>query len=135
MSQSGNGQTRREQLPYYQEYVEQILRPRALRLLEEVQGRLPEHAWQDLLVHMAREQGDDQPDPQALAQLRELLETALGLKIEVDVNITIGEGHPKATRKPPAEDRPERHNVEVVDRSFPDNPLARAVGSVRRADR
>lgn len=137
MSQ-GNGQPRMEQLPYYQEYVEQILKPRVLRLMEEVRARLSEHAWQDLLVHMAHDQGDTEPNPESLSRLRAMLESALGLQINVEVNLECAGGASAAQdqrsvkRVQPGE---QRQNVEVVDRSFPDNPLARAVGSMRRVDR
>jgi hypothetical protein len=133
MGQSGNGQSRPEQLPYYQEYVDQILKPRVLRLLEEVRGRLAEHAWQDLLVHMAHEQGDTEPSPDSLAKLRTMLESTLGLTVHVQLGVECHGGAPAeapARRLEPSGES--RHNVEVVDRNFPDNPLARAVGSVRR---
>lgn len=136
MSQAPNGQHRMDQLPYYQEYVEQILKPRVLRLMDDVRGRLTEHAWQDLLVFLAQEQGDSQPDPETLARLRAMLESALGLQIEVQAAVHCAPGAAAAAgsarRVEPGEPR---HNVEVVDRSFPDNPLARAVGSVRRVSR
>jgi hypothetical protein len=133
MSQSGNGQSKPEQLPYYHEYVEQILKPRVLRLLEDVRGRLADHAWQDLLVHMAHEQGDNEPSPDSLARLRVMLESTLGLSVHVQLGVECGGATPTdapARRIDPNAEP--RQNVEVVDRNFPDNPLARAVGSVRR---
>jgi hypothetical protein len=132
---SNNGQSRPEQLPYYQEYVEQILKPRVMRLLEDVRGRLAEHAWQDLLIHMAHDQGDSQPTAESLAKLRTTLETSLVLQVNVQLSVECGASEaeqPSARRVEPTE---ARQNVDVVDRSFPDNPLARAVGSVRRVGR
>lgn len=145
MTQSGNGKPRSEQLPYYQQYVEQILRPRVMQLLDDVRERLAEHAWQDLLIHVAHDQGDQQPDAESLGRLRAMLESSLGLEIKVQVSIECAEpgtggkaagganssGTPVQARRIDGD----RDNVDVVDRSFPDNPLARAVGSMRRVDR
>jgi hypothetical protein len=133
MSQSGNGQPRIEQLPYYQEYLEQILRPRVVRVLDDVRPRLAEYVWQELLARTAHEQGDTQPTPESLDRLRSMLEATLGLQIEAHFNATFSSAPAAAPRT--SENTPQRQNVEVVDRSFPDNPLARAVGSVRRVNR
>lgn len=116
-----------EHLPYYREYVEQILRPRVVRLVDEVRANLANHVWNELLERMAEDQNAGGSMDAALIQkMRILLEQTLGLRIGVQMQAEFGE--PVRAATPIAADR-----VDVVDRNaFPDNPLARAVGGMRR---
>ena len=56
MSQMENGQPRLDQLPYYREYLEQILKPHVLDLVNEVRTGLLDRVWSDLVARMAEEQ-------------------------------------------------------------------------------
>lgn len=123
-------QTPVELLPYYREYLDQILRPRVVRLVEEVRANLATHAWNELLERLAEEQSPGaSTDMATIQKMRTLLENTLGLKLGVHMHAEFADG-PAA--KPAEARRPE---IEVIDRQgggFPDNPLARAVGGVRR---
>src|SRR5262245_39022860 len=44
------------QLPYFREYVEQILRPRVVRAIEDVRVDLPSYVWESVLQRLAAEQ-------------------------------------------------------------------------------
>ncbi len=112
------------QLPYYREYVDQILRPRVGRMVDELRANLTEHVWAALVERLAMDQGKS-PDPQALEKLKAMLTETLGLRLNVQLNAEFA-GAPQA----PAQGGPD-----VVDRVFPNNPLARAVGGVRAAGR
>jgi len=124
-----------EHLPYYREYLDQILRPRVVRLIEEVRANLAAHAWNELLERMAEEQtAGASTDAATIQKMRVLLEQTLGLKVGVHMHAEFSDGpvvRPAAA--PGAEPVRRADQVEVIDRgSFPDNPLARAVGGVRR---
>jgi hypothetical protein len=106
------------QLPYYREYVEQILRPRVAAMVEELRAGLGEQVWGLLLERMARDQRGA-TDAASLEKLRQTLTETLGLKLAVQLAAEFA-GAPAA-------------GPEVVERSFPNNPLARAVTGVRRA--
>lgn len=136
MSQFDNGQPRLDHLPYYREYIEHILKPRVVRLVEQVRANLTEQVWADLLERVAEEQ---QPgagtDPQTIQHLRTLIQDALRLRITAQIHAEF-DGSPVAAEPVGRAAGSEgRDNLTVVDRAFPNNPLARAVGGVRRADR
>jgi hypothetical protein len=143
MVQSGNGQSgggaSLEQLPYYREYVDQILKPRVGKIIEDVKASLTERVWGEVLHRMAREQGTS-ADPAALEQLRVLLEDGLKLRMTAHVVADFA-GGPSASPIPAqvmqaaGASADVRENVEVIEGGFPNNPLARAVGGVRRAQR
>lgn len=127
-----------ELLPYYREYLDQILRPRVVRLIEEVRANLAAHAWNELLERMAEEQNPGaSTDPATIQKMRVLLEQTLGLKVGVHMHAEFSDGPTVRPAAAPAAEpvrRPDQ--VEVVDRgAFPDNPLARAVGGMRRPGR
>jgi hypothetical protein len=124
-------------LPYYREYLEQILKPRVVSVIEEIRAGLTEEVWSHLLTRIAEEQQPGgNPDAAALAQLKSLLEQTLrlrlGVQLSADFDGTPAVAGPAPTVVAPG-GREGRDNVNVVDRSFPNNPLARAVGGVRRA--
>ncbi len=136
---SHNGQAGTGHLPYYREYVDQILKPRVSRIIEEVRVSLAESVWHEVLGRIAREQGGA-TDPQALERLRGLLESELKLRMTTHLVADFdGQGYaPEAA----AADQPDavivgsdRQAVDVIEQAFPANPLARAVGGVRRVNR
>jgi hypothetical protein len=124
-----------ELLPYYREYLDQILRPRVVRLIDEVRAHLAAHAWNELLERMAEEQNPGaSTDPVTIQKMRVLLEQTLGLKVGVNMHAEFSDG-PTVRPATVASVEPVRRadHVDVIDRgTFPDNPLARAVGGVRR---
>lgn len=122
-------QTPLELLPYYREYLDQILRPRVVRLVEEVRANLATHAWNELLERLAEEQSPGaSTDNATIVKMRTLLENTLGLKLGVHMHAEFADS---PVVKPA--DTVRRPDADVVDRqAFPDNPLARAVGGVRR---
>ncbi len=123
-------QTPVELLPYYREYLDQILRPRVVRLVEEVRANLATHAWNELLERLAEEQSPGaSTDIATIQKMRTLLESTLGLKLGVHMHAEFADG-PAA--KPVEPRRPEIEVIERQGAGFPDNPLARAVGGVRR---
>jgi hypothetical protein len=127
-----------EHLPYYREYLDQILRPRVVRLVEEVRAQLAAHAWNELLERMAEDQSAGaSTDPEAINKMRVLLEQTLGLKVSVQMHAEFSDGPTVRPAPAPAGDPVRRaDHVDVIDRgTFPDNPLARAVGGMRRAGR
>ena len=117
-------------LPYYREYVEQILRPRVGRMVDELRANLTEQVWGALLERLAQDQAKGAaPDPQALDKLRAMLTETLGLRLTVQLNAEFAGAAPQSNG-------PQVNNApDVVERTFPNNPLARAVGGVRAAGR
>jgi hypothetical protein len=119
-------------LPYYREYVEQILRPRVGRMVEELRANLTEQVWGALVERLAHDQNKGAaPDPQALDKLKAMLTETLGLRLNVQLNAEFAGAAPQ-TAAPAA---PVNNAPDVVERTFPNNPLARAVGGVRAAGR
>ena len=133
MSQNGMGQGGMGQLPYYREYMEQILKPKVGKIIDEVRGSLVEIVWHEVLQRMAHEQGAP-TDVQALDQLRSLLEQGLRLRMTAHV-VADFEGSGHAQQGTPGMDAEAHANAEVIDQAFPSNPLARAVGGIRRVSR
>lgn len=138
MSQVPAGQTRLDHLPYYREYLEQILKPRVASVVEEIRAGLTDQVWAHLLQRIAEDQNPGAtPDPQTLQQLKAMLESTLRLHLGVQLTADF-DGTPAVPGAAPTPVQPGakgegRDNVNVVDRNFPNNPLARAVGGVRRA--
>ncbi len=126
------------QLPYYREYVEQILRPRVGRMIDELRSQLTEQVWGVLLERMAQDQRPGSPtDAQSIDKLRSLLTETLGLRLNVQLGAEFGTAS-NGTAAPAHNSgagnvNPAANNV--VERTFPNNPLARAVGGVRSAGR
>jgi hypothetical protein len=127
MSQSGPGF---DQIPYYREYLEHILKPRVIRALEEIRQRFSERAWAELVAKMAEEQRPGaSADPEALQKLRGMLEQGLRLQLNAALSASFA-GAPVEGGAPS-----NGAAADVVEQGFPDNPLARAVGGVRRIAR
>lgn len=133
MSAGDSESARLEQLPYYREYVEQILRPRVSRLIDDVRARLTEQVWAEIVERMAEDQKQGGgTDPQAIEKLRTLLSDTLGLKIAVQLDAQFGAA-PAPAQSGTFNANTTANGQDVVDRAFPNNPLARAVGGMRRA--
>ncbi|MFN0133680.1 MAG: hypothetical protein ACKVW3_14275 [Phycisphaerales bacterium] len=141
-------QPTRAQLPYYEEYVEQILRPRVAKLAEEVRSSLAEQVWREIVARLASDQRSGiPPTPESMEQVRHVLAETLGMRIVADLQVSFGGAAPAASHAPAPTPAPATVNTaarhdpaapaqEVVERGgFLDNPLARAVGGVRRMAR
>jgi hypothetical protein len=125
----GPSNPRFHELPYLEEYLAEILRPRAERTLQAVQNALNESVWQHLVRLLAAEQSDATDATPAM--IRELLEERLGLRIEVLLKASFGNkaGHADPDWSPP--------QVVVPAKSATGLPLANAVisGSTREPRR
>jgi hypothetical protein len=145
MSQMDNGQPRLDQLPYYREYLQNVLKPHVLDLVDQIRSGLLERVWAELVERMAEEQRQGAAtDPHTVQQIRTLLQETLRLRLGTQVAADFeGSAAPGAGSPPIPEvitrtaslSAEGRDNVEVVDRGFPNNPLARAVGGIKRAGR
>jgi hypothetical protein len=141
MSQNGNGQAGLEQLPYYREYVDQILKPRVGRIIEDIRSALTDQVWAELLDQMARDQGMP-ADAASVEKMRVLLEQGLKLRLSAHIVADFagengaagGPGQAHVVPAPGAAAQG-RGNADVIDPAFPNNPLARAVGGVRSVSR
>jgi hypothetical protein len=132
MSQTGTGF---DQIPYYREYLDHILKPRVIRALEDIRQRFSERAWAELVAKLAEDQRPGaSADPEALQKLRGMLEQGLRLQLNAALSASFGGGPAESIAGGNGSAHDGRVNAEVVD-GFPDNPLARAVGGVRRLAR
>jgi hypothetical protein len=77
-----------DDLPYFQDYLANVLRPRVERAIEKVNKSLTEAAWKQVIAEVA----SDQPEmtEMAAAMLKPLLEGKLGLKIEATLSSQFG---------------------------------------------
>jgi hypothetical protein len=125
-----------DQLPYIREYVEQILRPRVAKVIEDVRGSLTDAVWSELLTRIAREQGGAY-DVAAMQKLRSLLEEGLKLRLSAHIVASFDGAAPSANGHASDAGRTEdeRENVSVVESGLVNNPLARAMGNIRRPAR
>lgn len=133
-----------EHLPYYREYIEQILRPRVVRLVDDVRANLATHVWNELLKKLAEDQNPGgSMDPALIQKMRSLLEQTLGLRIGVMMDAEFAGGPSANGSQQSSSSGPDvarrddqRASADVVSSgNFPDNPLARAVGGIRRMGR
>jgi hypothetical protein len=136
MSQAGAGF---DQIPYYREYLEHILKPRVMRAIEEVRVRIADRVWSELIAKMAEDQrAGGAADPESQQKIRAMLEQGLRLQLHAAISASFGaapgaENGEAMTGPVPV--AAESRSGDVVERGFPDNPLARAVGGVRRIAR
>jgi hypothetical protein len=130
MSQAGL-----DQIPYYREYLEHILKPRVVRALEDIRARFAERAWDDLLARMADDQRSGASgDPEALQMLRTMLEQGLRLQLTGSISASFGPG--EIGTAPAANGAgAEARAGDALEPGYSDNPLTRAVGGVRRIGR
>jgi hypothetical protein len=134
MSPTEKDAARLDQLPYYREYVEQILRPRVFKLIDEVRSRLTDQVWAEIVERMAEDQKQGSGnDPQSIEKLRSLLAETLGLRIAVQLDAQFTGAAPAGQPAAGFGTTSASNGQDVVERAFPNNPLARAVGGVRRA--
>ena len=111
-----------DEIPYLDDYLREIVRPRAERTLQSVSKALSESVWQHLIRLLAAEQPaatDATP-----AMLRSLLENQLGLRINVSLQAEFGQ--PTAGQPPSASDAAAL-KPEVVVRRGAAMPLVNAV--------
>lgn len=88
--QSGRGF---DDLPYFNDYLKAVLRPKIERAIETVDRSLTETAWRQVISLVAADQGSPEI---AAALLRPLAEGKLGLKIEARLTVRFADG-PAAT--------------------------------------
>ena len=111
-------------LPYLDEYLSAVLRPRVERAIEELRASLADAAWAELVRLIAQEQRGDVSEE----AVRTLLTETLGLEMNVDVSATFnGEAAPSqgAADVIDAKDR-EVEQVEVRRRGV-GRPLVNAI--------
>jgi hypothetical protein len=114
-------------LPYFREYLAQVLRPRIDSLIQDLNERLGEVAWRELLEAVSR----DQSMPVDVASLRSLMEEQLGLRLDAQVRgMFAGSAQPGSALPEPRV----VNGVEPVEdaaatkrRAMTSNPLANAV--------
>lgn len=128
-------------LPYWSDYLKQVLRPRVEAVLQEHMGSWNDVVWEVVSRAVAEDQdGGQKMSPE---QIRHLLQEQLGMQLEVDVGVRFGahaagaSGPAGATRADPAAardviDPPADSNNVDVRRRVNISPLAKAVGGGRR---
>lgn len=121
-------QTTQPDFPYFDEYLQQVLRPRVENAVEATERMLAEAVWAHVLRLVAAEQkrGGD-PSPQAMQAMRSMFESKCGLKLHVTLRASWADQDAPADNGHAA---PENGAVsgEVVTRRTPGgNPLANAV--------
>jgi len=127
-----------DELPYFNEYLQAILRPKIEKTLETMDRLLTEAAWRHIISTVATDQR--LPPEIATTVIRPLLEQKLGLKMQVKLEsqfatpppvpapapgVDLGEG---VTRTP----GPDGVDVMTVRRRPITNPIANAVANSSR---
>ena len=132
---NGNGATAArgtgfDELPYFQEYLQAILRPKIEKTMETLDRLLTEAAWRHIIATVAAEQ--HLSAEVASTVIRPLLEQKLGLKIQVKLESQFANSPPSLTgdvgdgvAKPVGTDA----EVLTVRRRPMNNPIANAVAS------
>ncbi len=133
----GNGHAPKlgmEDLPYFQEYLQTILRPRVEKAIESIDRLLTEAAWRHIISTIA---ADQHLTPETAASIvRPLLEQKLGLKLQAKLESQFGAATPATsgpgvdlgegmTRTPGMDGA----DVLTVRRRPMINPIANAVAS------
>ncbi len=77
-----------DDLPYFRDYLQNVLRPRVDRAIDSVSKQLTDMAWKQVISEVAK----DHPEMSEMstALLRPLLEGKLGLKIEALLSTEFG---------------------------------------------
>ncbi|MGP1309594.1 MAG: hypothetical protein ACTS27_05295 [Phycisphaerales bacterium] len=142
MSQQSNNAGSRPPLPYWDEYLATILRPRVEKIAQGLASKVEKTAMDAL----ARRIAEEQPEfPGGADAIEQILRDSLGLRFRVSLQPVFGdgeggsaddgEGFPAATVNHDEDDDLDEAVGEVIEghdsvverRPF-DNPLARAVG-------
>lgn len=122
-------------LPYMEEYLRQVLRPRVEAAIRSIEESLPETVWRQLVNAVGGEAAAANPATQAM--IRSLVADRLGLQLETSIISAFGPGKPpaRATAAPAAASTPgPAVTGQVVTRRPPgiSSPLASAVLSTPR---
>lgn len=126
-------------LPYWDEYLATILRPRVERIAQGLASKVEKSAMDALARRIAEEQPNFPGGPEAIEQV---LRETLGLRFHVTLEPRFGAGGGEAAvtdgdafpadvidATPVQDDHPDVIDADsVVQRRPFDNPLARAVG-------
>lgn len=114
-------------LPYFEEYLASVLRPRIERILSQGQDTWNEIVWRAVVHAVAADQQAARPMSQEA--IERLLRDSLGLKIDAKVTTRF---EPPARPAEPLATRIEPDGGDVVDRRSESNPLVRAIAGPRR---
>jgi hypothetical protein len=87
-----------DELPYLEEYLRQVLRPRVERVLHAAERSITESIWRQVVKVLAAEQPS--PTEATGPAIRHLLEERLGLKIQASLSHTFAAEEPAAAEKP-----------------------------------
>lgn len=114
-------------LPYFEEYLGAVLRPKIERILAQGQDTWNEIIWRAVVHAVAADQpGQRGMSPEAIEAL---LRDGLGLKIEAAVTTRF---EPPAKPAESLATRVEPNGGDVMDRRSESNPLVRAIAGPRR---
>ena len=121
-----------DDLPYLQDYLQSVLRPKVERSMESLEWLLTEAAWRHIVASVASDQ-HGAPEG-AAAAIRPLLEQKLGLRISVRLDSQFGATASASSSSDPADGvtrTPGQDGVDVmtVRRRPIANPIANAVAS------
>ncbi len=125
-----NGTAPRVEIPYFREYLRDVVRPRVEHAVRSIEANLNDNVWRAIVATLAADQQDG-VDP---AALRALIQDQLGLRIEAKLNAEFTQVLPPqqaasapaaATGEPAPGDTPEV--VTAKRRAMTNNPLAQAV--------
>ena len=97
-------------LPFFDEYLNAVLRPRVEQALARVHETLKQAAWNELVRIIAQQQEGDVSDD----SVRDLLEKKLGLQLIVDVSASVHGDNLAVTEHADVIDRADR-SVEQVE--------------------
>jgi hypothetical protein len=119
-----------DQLPYFDEYLREVLRPRVERAVQSIERSLEELVWRKVAKMLASEQpgaSDETP-----AMIRQLLEKRLGLSFQARLGHTYSiDGREAPSAAPvaaPADDDVREGEVVTIRRNeISAGPLAQAV--------
>ena len=132
-------------LPYFEDYLREVLRPRVERIIQRDQASWQDMVWQAVVRQMLSEQpAGSHLDAETIERI---LREVLGLRIDANVTASF-DGQVVGDHDAPANDRaglamtsPARQETAagqdgmVVDRRNEGNPLLRAVVGPRRVGR
>lgn len=114
-------------LPYFEEYLGAVLRPRIERILSQGQDTWNEIIWRAVVHAVAADQGGARGmSPEAIERL---LRDGLGLKIDASVTTRF---EPPSKPAETMATRVEANGGDVMDRHPESNPLVRAISGPRR---